>query len=126
MAGIIDFLEFRKDLFFWRANTSAGKAQSGLFMRSGKKGQADIQGVQAIALPGTPEKDWILGRFFGIEAKRERGGKVSLDQERWGQAVVNHGGLYIVARSVEEVEAALGREQAVIPKVAERVRVYPP
>lgn len=112
-AGVIAYLELRTDFFFWRANISAGVAPSGRFMKSGgKSGAPDIQGIQ-----------WPSGRFIGIELKREVGGTVSDDQERWGKNCTNHGGLYVVARSIKEVEIALGPALACIPKL-NRKRVY--
>ncbi len=43
------------------------------------------------------------GRFIGIELKAPKG-KISENQERASDAIVMAGGLYTVARSVEEVE----------------------
>lgn len=104
-AGVLGYLGIRQDLEFWRANTGGAKFDE-FYVKFGKEGAADIQGLQA------PH-----GRFFGIECKREKGGTLSEAQIRWGQNVVNHGGLYIVARSVEEVQLALGPELAKIVKI---------
>ena len=43
------------------------------------------------------------GRSLWIEVKTARG-KVSPDQEKFGCAIIAHGGEYIVARSVEDIE----------------------
>lgn len=104
-AGVHAYLKTRTDVFFWRANTGAGIAPSGQFMRSGLKGQGDFLGLQA------PE-----GRFIGIECKRERGGKLSRDQERFLENVRRHGGIAIVARSVDDVAIALGVVRAYVQK----------
>jgi hypothetical protein len=104
-AAVHAYLSLRTDVFFWRANVSAGVAPSGIFVRSGEPGQGDFIGLQA------PE-----GRFFGVETKRERGGKLSDDQIRWGANIVSHGGLYIVATSVGDVEKALGIVRAHVVK----------
>lgn len=97
MAGVLAYLSLRKDCMCWRANTGGAKF-GGFYVKFGIRGAADIQCVQA-----------PTGRFIGIEIKRELGGKVSKDQEAWGQAVEERGGLYIVARSVEAVERGLAR-----------------
>ncbi len=125
-ASIQAYLAMRNDIFWWRANTSAGMAPSGQYMRSGMKGQADIQGVQACVVPSwiQPRENEIFGRFIAIEVKREKGGKVSAEQERWGANVMNHGGLYIVARGAGDVEDALGTERVKISKLT-HVRTYP-
>ena len=112
-AGIIAYLSTRNDVFWWRANTQAGIAPSGQFMRAGVKGQPDILCVQA-----------PTGRLYGIEVKREKGGKVSLDQQRWGTNLISHGGVYLVATCVEEVAGALGHPQVHIVKVGP-TRVIP-
>jgi len=111
--GVLAYLSIRKDIIFWRQNVGAVKFDD-FFVRFGLRGAADIQGIQG-----------PTGRFFGIECKREIGGKVSQEQENWGQNVENAGGLYIVARSVEAVEKALGPEQVRVVKLATRKRIYP-
>lgn len=130
-AAIQAYLSTRTDLFWWRANTQAGVARSGQYMRSGVKGQADIQGVQprlhnvlVVRNDQRAPATWIYGQFFAIEVKREKGGKLSEDQRRWGENVANHGGIYIVARSVRDVAEALGPELAKVDKVT-KPRVYP-
>ena len=111
-AGIMAYLSTRSDFYCWRANTSAGIAQSGQFMRSGMPGAADIQGVLA-----------PIGHFVGIEVKRESGGKLSDDQKRWGENVARHGGIYIVARSIADVEDALPNTGVKVTKLTKQ-RVY--
>lgn len=44
---------------------------------------------------------WCKGRFLSIEVKSATG-KVRPDQQRWMDAVNQHGGIAFVARSVEE------------------------
>ena len=82
-------------------------------MRNGIRGASDILCVQG-----------PMGRFVGIEVKRELGGRVSADQEKWGQAVESAGGLYIVARDVEAVARGLGPDTARVMKLT-RQRVIP-
>jgi hypothetical protein len=64
------------------------------YIPSRQKGVSDILGVQKGA-----------GRFFAIEVKAPKG-RLSLDQEAFLEAVRASGGLGIVARSIEDVQAA--------------------
>lgn len=66
------------------------RAQRGLFKR---KGVSDIIGI-------------YKGRFLSIEVKSQKG-RLSEDQKQWLRDVEAHGGISIVARSVEDVEQAL-------------------
>ncbi len=93
MAGILSYLAIRGDCFFWRQGNFSGVLPGG-FMHA-EKGVPDI-----IVVKG--------GIFIGIEAKREFGGALSDDQERFGRNVMEAGGRYFVVRSVDEVEALLG------------------
>ena len=103
-ATVDAYLSLRTDVFYWRNNTGGVKFDN-FFVAFSMKGAGDFIGLQA------PE-----GRFFGVETKRERGGKLSDDQLRWGANIVAHGGLYIVARAVEDVEKALGLVRAHVVK----------
>ena len=95
LAGVLSYLSTRKDMYCWRQNTGGSRFGS-TYVKFGTKGAADIQCIQA-----------PTGRFVAIEVKRQFGGRVSKDQEAWGQAVEAKGGRYIVARSVDDVEKAL-------------------
>lgn len=70
------------------------------------KGQSDFFCIQA------PEGKWVA-----IEVKREKGGKISDEQIRFGANIVLHGGKYIVARDVETVAKALGPVRAHVVKI---------
>lgn len=48
----------------------------------------------------------IKGRFYGIEIKSETG-KQSLDQKRWEKLIVDNDGVYILARSWDDVEKVI-------------------
>lgn len=63
-------------------------------------GSADIIGVQLDA------SEWI-GRFVSIETKTE-GGREAAQQAAWGDMVRTMGGLHVLARTMDEVDAALG------------------
>ena len=96
-AGGLGFLARRGGCFFWRNNSGVFSPRPGSFVRAGIKGAADILCVLAPA-----------GRLAGIECKREVGGRVSPAQKAWGEALEAVGGLYVVARSVDDVAKALG------------------
>jgi len=95
--AILSFLHSKK-IFCW-PNDSTGiydpvrkvfrKKQSKFWI----KGVPDILGV----LP--------CGSFLGIEVKRPQVGKMSPDQERFRNRVVENNGYCIVAHSVKEVES---------------------
>lgn len=82
-------------LRIWRNNTGALKDQRGQLITYGLKGSADILGIIS------PE-----GRFLAIEVKNERG-KQSESQAAFGKMVEAMGGIYILARSVEDVYRGL-------------------
>ncbi len=73
--------------FFWRANTGGARAGQG-FIKFGIAGQSDIVGLAA-------------GRFVGIELKTETG-RQSAEQRAFQARVEAAGGLYILARSLDD------------------------
>ena len=78
-------------LFVWRQNT--GKAQMrGRWVQFGLPGQADLTGV----LPN--------GRRLEVELKSDSG-RLSLDQRAFRDRITASGGLYIAARTLDEVLA---------------------
>jgi hypothetical protein len=82
--------------FVWRNNTGAYKhPASNTFIRYGLVGSGDILGM-------TPR-----GRFLAVECKSEKG-KPTEQQERFGGRVTEHGGLYILAHSIDDLEARRG------------------
>jgi hypothetical protein len=80
-------------LRLWRQNTGAARFGR-QFVRFGVPGQADLSGI----LPG--------GRRLEIEVKSPTG--VQSDEQRDFQALIERfGGVYILARSVEDVRRRL-------------------
>lgn len=74
----------------WRANTGmAYSSGSGRMVRFGQPGQADLSGI----LRG--------GRRLEVEVKGPSG-RVSDEQEAFGARITELGGLYIVARTLED------------------------
>lgn len=91
-AAILKYLQARPDVFAWR--NSVGAAQLGdRHIRFGLPGSADILAV------------W-RGRFLAVEVKAARG-KQSPKQQAFERRVVGAGGLYVLARSVDDVRAVL-------------------
>lgn len=89
-AAILQYLAMRRH-FHFRCNTGAYKTEHGSFIRFGSKGAADIFVC-------------AKGMMIGIEIKTASG-KLSEDQEAFGQALKAAGGIYIVARSIDDVVA---------------------
>ena len=84
----------------WRNNSGAFKTESGSWIRFGDKGSPDILCRVPVIIGGQK-----LATLLGIECKSEKG-KLSDDQEAWKAAHEADGGVYIVARSVDDLEAA--------------------
>lgn len=91
-------LEFgsRPDLRIWRANVLVAQDKNGRVIRAGIKGQADISGIMRPS-----------GRRIEIECKSPHG-RQSEEQRRWQRMIEWAGGLYILARRIEDVRLALG------------------
>ena len=118
--GVAQYLELRGDLLWYRNNTGGFRPVSGGFVKFGKKGSGDYIGCQARKMiDGT-----IWGRFVSIELKRTKGGKVSDAQREFREDVIAHGGIAVVARSIDEVRTALGEPNVRIPRRPSG-RVYP-
>jgi hypothetical protein len=89
-------LEFgaRHDLRLWRQNTGAARTQTGALVRFGIPGQADISGILSD------------GRRIEIECKSTHG-RLTKEQKAWRAMIERFGGLYVLARSVDDVRQAL-------------------
>lgn len=94
--AILDYLAYR-NVFHWRANTGAGyfrnKGGGERFVRFGEKGMADIFCV-------------VGGQVYGLEIKRSNG-KQSAEQVEWQERFEKAGGVYILARSIDDVSKYL-------------------
>jgi hypothetical protein len=101
MQSILIEFGSRPDLRIWRSNSGAaiwrGKnGSSGGLVRFGVPGQADISGIMRPS-----------GRRIEIEVKTLTG-KQSKEQQAWQKMIEWAGGLYILARRIEDVRLALG------------------
>lgn len=86
----------RPDVFTWRQNTGAAMVK-GRMVRFG--------------VPGTPDVFMVCGpqgRLVGVECKSATG-RQSPEQKRFQTAMERRGGLYVLARSLADVDAALSR-----------------
>lgn len=92
---ILEYLAV-KNIMHWRNNTGgtrigANNHSKGYFMQWGSPGSPDIL---CILKPS--------GRFCGIEVKSTTGKQSDL-QKKWQQRCEENGGLYILARSLDDV-----------------------
>ena len=84
-------------VFVWRNNVGGYKdPASKRFIRYGLPGSSDLLGIMpaASARPGT---------FIGIECKSDIG-KLTEAQERFRDRIEADGGIYVLARSVDDLE----------------------
>lgn len=73
----------------WRNNTGATRFNEKYYVQFG--------------FPGSPDIICVLGgRFIGIECKSQKG-KLNANQEKFKAELERSGGLYIVARSIDDV-----------------------
>ena len=90
-ATILDYLAI-KHIFHWRQNTGAMRGEhkgKKWFVQFGDKGSPDIFAV-------------IDGNIYGIEVKSPKG-KMSESQKDYEERFVAAGGVYILARDVDDV-----------------------
>jgi len=85
---IISYLRY-KDYYFWRNNVGRKKN-----LQFGLKGSADLIGLTK------------NGIFFAVEVKDDKG-KMSSSQKTFEKNVNANNGIYILARSVEDVAEIL-------------------
>ncbi len=91
---ILEAFGARPKLRIWRANTGAAMVK-GRLVRFGVPGQPDIQGIIA-----------PTGKYLGIEVKSPTG-RQSEEQKLFQAMVERQGGIYILARSVDDVRKIL-------------------
>lgn len=129
--AILEYLQMR-GIFAFRVNTGAamlpGRNGRKQLVRFGFAGVADIIGILKLKALMPEEKDELfllprnmsvvapsylkeygckIGRFLAIEVKRDNGQQTA-DQLAFERSVRQHGGLYILARSVDDVKKAIG------------------
>lgn len=103
----------RADLMIWRNNTGAARARTGRLIRFGTPGEPDILGVcyRCFSIPSSwsaaTTPPYIFGQAIAIEAKGARG-RQTKRQKAWQQAFEKVGGIYILAKTVDDVAEILG------------------
>jgi hypothetical protein len=93
--SILDWLKLKR-IFHFRANTGAtsfGTGPKRRFVRFGEPGVPDIIAIRESA---------GIGQFVGVEVKGHDGA-LSLAQQNFSCRVLDAGGAYLVARSLEDV-----------------------
>jgi hypothetical protein len=89
---VLSYLGRYPGVTVWRNNTGALRDVNGRVVKFGCPGSADIF---AVVEPH--------GRFFGIETKSPSGVQSPI-QRNWSKAIERRGGVYILARSIEDVQ----------------------
>lgn len=89
---------WQRGVFCWRNNTGALRDKRNHLIRFGKVGSPDIIGI-------APWSSCHRGKFIGIECKSSTG-KMTPHQEEFCSKVTANFGIYIVARSIDDLEAA--------------------
>jgi hypothetical protein len=89
LAGCLRYLE-KAGIYHWRNSTGAVRIAPGRFIRFGKVGSSDIEGI----LPG--------GRFLAVEVKAARG-RLSPEQRQFLAEVQSLGGLAVTVRGWREL-----------------------
>lgn len=107
---VMQYLERRGDCLAWRNNTGAIKVGD-RFLKFGSKGSADVLGVWAPA-----------GRFIAVETKSTKGAQ-SISQKKWQARFEMCGGLYVLAKTIAPLEAALGQPRLKLPDLYDQ-RVF--
>lgn len=82
-------------VFAWKNNTGAFRTQAGGFVRASFPGCSDILGM----LDG--------GRLLAVECKTGRG-ELTKGQQAFRKKVERAGGLYVLARSLDDLAHGLG------------------
>lgn len=92
---VINYL-FMRGWLAWRNNTGGGRFQN--------KGSDVVRYVQ-FSTPGAADVFALRnGRFLAVEAKTETG-KQSEDQQMWQQSIEANGGVYVLVRPSNYMEA---------------------
>jgi len=89
--AILDYLTLKRH-FAWRNNSGAFKTDRGRFMRFGTPGSPDIFCLSK-------------GLLYGIEVKSPTG-KLSDHQQAFKREMEAAGGVYLLARSLDDVQTA--------------------
>lgn len=101
-SDILKALGRRADVLVWNHPTGVGRSLYGnRVIRFGLVGSGDVVGVQAVEI--LPEHvGQVFGRALAIETKSSAG-EQRTQQEKFEKAWTLRGGLYVLARGVEDI-----------------------
>jgi hypothetical protein len=88
--AVLDYLNYRRDLYFFRSAAGQVKTESGRMFRTGKPGVPDISVI------------W-QGKYVGIEVKTDTGRQSDV-QKRAQQDIEAAGGEYYIVRNMDDVK----------------------
>ena len=94
--GILQWAGYKPGLLLWKSRGGTVQLRTGNWVNFGPKGLPDLVGM-------------YRGRFIGCECKTAKG-KQSDVQKEFQEKVEKHGGIYVLARAVADLEAALEAE----------------
>jgi hypothetical protein len=99
---------FRNNVGMGREMKGPGIIRFGLF-----PGSADLIGFKTVKIePHHVGKHFAV--FVSCEVKNSQGGKTTLEQHNWKEQVLKHGGIAVIASSVEEAEKAINEDSRLI------------
>jgi hypothetical protein len=88
--AVLDYLNYRKDLYFFRSAAGQVKTESGRMFRTGKPGVPDISVI------------W-QGQYYGLEVKTDIGRQSDV-QKRAQLDIEAAGGKYYIVRNMDDVK----------------------
>lgn len=100
-AAILKYLGNRKDVRCWRNNTGRIADKTGRVVSFGLVGSADIIGIRVCRCNSEPTVS-PFGQFLAVEVKSDTG-RQSEAQKNFQAMVEAFGGLYVLARRVEDL-----------------------
>ena len=112
VADILNTFGKRPDLRLWRQNTGAARDKTGRLIRFGVPGAADISGIWRREIEEHQGDGWDpawtpYGIRIEIECKSPTGTQTEA-QRNWQRMIESMGGVYILARSLDDVREVLG------------------
>jgi hypothetical protein len=87
---VLDYLNYRKDLYFFRSAAGQVKTESGRMFRTGRPGVPDISVI------------W-RGQYYGLEVKTDTGRQSDV-QRRAQVDIEAAGGKYYIVRNMDELK----------------------
>jgi hypothetical protein len=105
-ADILCYLGARSDVLVENTPTGRYIQPNGGWITIGAPGRPDIRGVWRILIARSPTTRYA-GLAFAVEVKTG-GGDLEAHQRRWRNRFQDLGGLYVLARSLDDVQSVFG------------------